>query len=196
VPDGTGRPSPAWLRPVRKRCSPSPSASRVSSASPAAQTFIGQDIMSAQPELLAGPAQIQAQVPADLEALFNTNDYVDLSALDTAVNNTPNMGSGQLPSTGFTPRAASSRGMTNAELNFDNFAEGGQGQYIDQNQGGQTMMGEYMNDNLNGSGSGGGNTMTFDFGQNGVGFGGEMLAGEGMDTVSDGLRGGDQNQGL
>jgi hypothetical protein len=38
--------------------------------------------------------------------------------------------------------------------------------------------------------------MSFDFGQNGAGFGGEMLAGEGMDTVSDGLRGGDQNQGL
>ena len=155
--------------------------------------------MSAQPELLAGPAQVQAQaaVPADLEALFNTNDYVDLSALDTAVN-TPNIGSGQLPSTGFTPRAPSSRGNTNTEMTFESFGDGGQGQYSsngqnqtqNQNQGGQTMMGDYMNDSMTG------NAMTFDFGQNGVGFGGEMLAGEGMDTVSDGLRGGDQNQGL
>lgn len=154
--------------------------------------------MSAQPELLAGPAQVQAQaaVPADLEALFNTNDYVDLSALDTAVN-TPNIGSGQLPSTGFTPRAASNRGSINTNSNndmtFENFGEGGQysnNQNQNQNQAGQTMMGDYMNDSMTG------NAMTFDFGQNGVGFGGEMLAGEGMDTVSDGLRGGDQNQGL
>jgi hypothetical protein len=39
------------------------------------------------------------------------------------------------------------------------------------------------------------NDFSFDFGTMN-GFGGEMLATEGMDTVSDGLRGGDQNQGL
>jgi hypothetical protein len=43
--------------------------------------------MSAQPELLSGP-QVQAQA-ADLEVLFNTNDYVDLSALDNTAT-TPN----------------------------------------------------------------------------------------------------------
>lgn len=133
--------------------------------------------MSAQPELLAGP-QVQPQAP-DLEVLFNTNDYVDLSALDNTATNTPNIGtSSQLP-TGFTPR-------NNANMGFESFENG---QYVNQNQngGGQaTMMGDYMGDN----------PMSFDFGQNGAGFGGEMLAGEGMDTVSDGLRGGDQNQGL
>ena len=136
--------------------------------------------MSAQPELLAGP-QVQAQVPADLEVLFNTNDYVDLSALDNTATNTPNLANNsQLPSTGFTPRN-NSTGM-----GFETF---GDGQYNNQNQGGAqaTMMGDYMDNS---------NPMSFDFGQNGAGFGGEMLAGEGMDTVSDGLRGGDQNQGL
>lgn len=132
--------------------------------------------MSAQPELLAGP-QVQAQA-ADLEVLFNTNDYVDLSGLDNTAINTPSMSNiAQLPSTGFTPRGNS----TNMGFEF------GDGQYNNQNGGGQaTIMGDYMGDN----------NMSFDFGQNGAGFGGEMLAGEGMDTVSDGLRGGDQNQGL
>lgn len=169
VPDGTGRPSPAWLRPVRKRASPSPSASRVSSSSPAAttHTFVGQDIMSAQPELLAGPAAAQAQaaIPADLEALFNANDYMDLSGLDST-NATP---STSLPTTntGYTPRPD--------EPAYGTIGMGG---------------GEFD--------TGAGNTMTFDFGigTNGAGFGGEMLAGEGMDTVSDGLRGNDPNQGL
>jgi hypothetical protein len=132
--------------------------------------------MSAQPELLAGP-QVQAQA-VDLEVLFNTNDYVDLSGLDNTAINTPSMSNNaQLPSTGFTPRGSS----TNMGFQFED------GQYNNQNGGGQaTIMGDYMGDN----------NMSFDFGQNGAGFGGEMLAGEGMDTVSDGLRGGDQNQGL
>lgn len=133
--------------------------------------------MSAQPELFSGP---QTQVPADLEALFNTNDYVDLSALDVSVTNTPTAnlgnthpsgsgsGSGSGPmlpassGSGFTPRSS---GEANYMADFD----------------------------IN---SAGGGNMTFDFGNNGAGFGGEMLAGEGMDTVSDGLRGSDPNQGL
>jgi len=133
--------------------------------------------MSAQPELLTGP-QVQAQA-ADLEVLFNTNDYVDLSALDNTATNTPNMANNsQLPSTGFTPRNNSTN------MGFETFGDG----YTTQGGGSQTtMMGDYMDNS---------NPMSFDFGQNGAGFGGEMLAGEGMDTVSDGLRGGDQNQGL
>lgn len=123
--------------------------------------------MSAQPELYAGPP---SQVPADLEALFNTNDYVDLSALDVSAGNTPNLANtnngnvSMLPnaSTGYTPRAS---GETNYINDFD----------------------------INNIGGG---NMSFDFGNNGAGFGGEMLAGEGMDTVSDGLRGNDPNQGL
>ena len=132
--------------------------------------------MSAQPELLTGP-QVQAQA-ADLEVLFNTNDYVDLSALDNTATNTPNMANNsQLPSTGFTPRNNSSN------MGFEFTGDG----YSNQGGSQTTMMGEYMDNS---------NPMSFDFGQNGAGFGGEMLAGEGMDTVSDGLRGGDQNQGL
>jgi hypothetical protein len=135
--------------------------------------------MSAQPELLSGP-QVQAQA-ADLEVLFNTNDYVDLSALDNTATNTPNMANNsQLPSTGFTPRGNTNMGFEFTGDGYSNQAGGGAQ---------STMMGEYM-DNSNA------NPMSFDFGQNGAGFGGEMLAGEGMDTVSDGLRGGDQNQGL
>lgn len=154
--------------------------------------------MSAQPELLAGPAQ----VPADLEALFNTNDYVDLSALDSTTASTPNMGnSTHLPSTGFTPRASTSSngafGQYDRDGSFGNgHGNGGNSQY-DQQGGQATMMGDYMNDSM-GGGSTNASGMTFDLGlgQNGLGYGGEMLAGEGMDTVSDGLRGGDQNQGL
>jgi len=132
--------------------------------------------MSAQPELLAGP-QVPTQA-ADLEVLFNTNDYVDLSALDNTATNTPNMANNsQLPSTGFTPRNNSSN------MGFEFTGDG----YSNQGGSQTTMMGEYMDNS---------NPMSFDFGQNGAGFGGEMLAGEGMDTVSDGLRGGDQNQGL
>lgn len=195
VPDGTGRPSPAWLRPVRKRASPSPSASRVSSSSPAA-TFIGQDIMSAKPELLSAH---QTQVPADLEALFNTNDYVDLSALDSSTT-TPNPNSGMTQQqqqqqqqqfhTGYTPRPDgdnSNSEMTGYGSNGDN----------------PMMLNDFAQNSSNNSINGGdigmggnGGTMSFDFGNNGAGFGGEMLAGEGMDTVSDGLRGNDPNQGL
>jgi hypothetical protein len=95
-------------------------------------------------------------------------------------------------------------GNNNNNVGFERLDSFGGGDYASgQNQGGQaTMMGDYMGDAHGSNGQGGnanglgGGSMTFDFGQNGVGFGGEMLAGEGMDTVSDGLRGGDQNQGL
>lgn len=136
--------------------------------------------MSAQPELLSAH---QTQVPADLEALFNTNDYVDLSALDST-NTTPNIPNQQQQQqqyhSGFTPRPDQQENLAGMQYND-----------IPGGEGGQMMMGEYHND-LGMTN----NNMTFDFGNNGVGFGGEMLAGEGMDTVSDGLRDNDPNQGL
>ena len=59
VPDGTSRPSPAWLRPVRKRYTPSPSATRDNSSSPAAaagmQGGFGEDIMSANLSAMMPP---------------------------------------------------------------------------------------------------------------------------------------------
>lgn len=155
--------------------------------------------MSAKPELLSAH---QTQVPADLEALFNTNDYVDLSALDsstTTPNPNSNSSSGmtgqqqQQFHSGFTPRPdgdTASSEMTGYGVNGDNsmmlndFAQNNNSNNININNGDIGMGG-------NGVGS-----MSFDFGNNGAGFGGEMLAGEGMDTVSDGLRGNDPNQGL
>lgn len=76
VPDSASRPSPAWLRPVRKRASMSPAPSGLRNST-APDTPFGQDIMSAQPELVAG------QMPGDLESVFNTNDYFD-AAMDFA----------------------------------------------------------------------------------------------------------------
>lgn len=136
--------------------------------------------MSAKPELLSAH---QTQVPADLEALFNTNDYVDLSALDSSTT-TPNMSQQQQQfHSGYTPRADGDVGM----------GYGGDN---------QMMLNDFAQNTNNTSnndmtmGGNGNSTMSFDFGNNGAGFGGEMLAGEGMDTVSDGLRGNDPNQGL
>lgn len=128
--------------------------------------------MSAKPELLSAH---QTQVPADLEALFNTNDYVDLSALDSS-NTTPNIQQQQFH-TGFTPRADVNEGME--------YGGGGVGDHT-------MMFNDFAQTSTSDVGMGG----SFDFGNNGAGFGGEMLAGEGMDTVSDGLRGPDPNQGL
>jgi hypothetical protein len=142
--------------------------------------------MSAKPELLAAH---QTQVPADLEALFNTNDYVDLSALDST-SNTPNMSQQQQQQqqfhSGFTPRADGDGGMGY-----------GSGSGIGNGGENQMMLNDFAHQGSTGDiGMGGSGSMTFDFGNNGAGFGGEMLAGEGMDTVSDGLRGNDPNQGL
>jgi hypothetical protein len=79
VPDSAGRPSPAWLRPVRKRASLSPAPSALRSSRVAEDLpFIGQnqDIMSAQPELNPGG------MATDLESLFNTSEYFDIGAMD------------------------------------------------------------------------------------------------------------------
>lgn len=239
VPDETGRPSPAWLRPVRRRASRSPSATR-SSVSPAANlaTYNGQDMMSVQPDMLGGQA-----IPADLEALFNTSDYMDLSGLvgspgESSTNT-------QLPSSQhITPRASVSNGSglaamthmnsgnvstSNSNITNPNYDRSA----MSPNFGHNLTLGSYMDtatsgdgvnsNGINGTGSGNGhgnygsgpmlsgsgssvaatgngtgtgtNDFSWDFG-NMNGFGGEMLATEGMDTVSDGLRGGEQNQGL
>jgi hypothetical protein len=55
-------------------------------------------------------------------------------------------------------------------------------------------MGIGASGNTNANGGGAGQGLQFDFGGTN-GYGGEMLAGEGMDTVSDGLKSG-ENQGL
>lgn len=91
VPDSAGRPSPAWLRPVRKRASLSPAPSSLRSSRVAEDLpFIGQhqDIMSTQPELSTG------NLPTDLESLFNTSEYFDIGAMDV---NSPAKGMGMTP---------------------------------------------------------------------------------------------------
>lgn len=146
----------------------------------------------------------------DLEALFNTSEYFDLSAMspppaDTSV--LPSMGNVTL-------------GNNSGQLNtLENFVSinGGSSQQQDTNQ----SYIQNMDSNLNNNGmrSNGSNTTMgqgmfmpndlgatmegidfgkFDFtlGQGNGGFGGEALAGEGMDTVSDGLKGAEGGQGL
>ena len=197
VPDGTGRPPPAWLRPVRKRTSPSP----LDTSSASQDPFNNLSNDGNQPSL-------DSRV-ADLEALFSANmdSYIDLSALSspprptTADNN-------------FDSFAGTSFGSSFGASNLDNTLQGqwamsppeetpnqnpwsnGLG-YFTTNGSGNTphdyanltgmsgMTG--TNGNVNGNGVNGMNVTQ--------GFGGELLAGEGMDSVSDGLQSG-EGQGL
>lgn len=207
VPDGTGRPSPAWLRPVRRRASASPAPDR-----PSPNAII--DFQGGSGDIMSNPAAIassthQTMTPLqqnnDLEALFNTSEYFDLSAMSPGPI-TDNSMSFNMDS--------SARGGRESLDSFtamamQNQSQGGQGQ--GQNPAAGMMMlgsgsGTGMNDfarGLNGNGSGGGGGYgdgeKFDFGLNGLGangFGGETLAGEGMDSVSDGLKGNENGQGL
>jgi len=259
VPDETGRPSPAWLRPVRRRASRSPSSSVSPAANLAAYNASNdnnagqeQDIMSLQPDMLNG----QNTIPADLEALFNTSDYMDLSALagSPETNNQQGLPSLGTTSQHMTPRASMSgqgqgqgfnlgrmTSLSESSGSITGSASGsGTGTGLETGSGpmaypmspnstfaNSLTMGNYMdsaggingtgNDNAmfstNGRGIENGDTMVngnignnnnnnnshndFSFEYSLMnGFGGEMLATEGMDTVSDGLRGGDGNQGL
>lgn len=232
VPDETGRPSPAWLRPVRRRASRSPSNSH-SSASPAANLAAynsstadnDADIMSAQPDLLNGSGDGnggQGMIPADLEALFNTSDYMDLSALAGSPNPI-DQGQGQnqqgqtqgfgSTSQQMTPRASMSGGRsmsytttmsmspTTTTATFGHNVTlgslmdtpgGGMGSFSDPSDNVSNHNSNSMDNNINSNSH---NDFSFDYGMMN-GFGGEMLATEGMDTVSDGMRGRDGNQGL
>jgi hypothetical protein len=151
VPDGV-RPSPAWFRPVRMQSMPSPMQSQAGEHSPVGvfESYQGEDIMSAPPDLTGGsiPKVEQNDMPPDLEAMFNTSDYLNLAGLS--------------PLGSIYPQPANSQAFGN--FGGDSFG-----------------MGEEI----------GG--VNFDYGVGG--FGGETLAREGMDTVSDGLRGSEQ-QGL
>ncbi|WVR04036.1 hypothetical protein IAU60_001035 [Kwoniella sp. DSM 27419] len=234
VPDSTSRPSPAWLRPVPKRFSPSPG------PSPGAMMdFNVASVLAGSATGVDHNAGSQNGVPQsssgtnlnDLDALFNTSAYFDMSAIEAGtsapsnqdqnvVNNstndfafhaslgepsapydrfetlTPNteLGGGNImlsgSSGGGTGNAAygvppdQNRVMDNASLHVHPH---GQSQTHVQNQG--------QPQSQNNLGVGGLGAMTFDYGMNGAGFGGESLATEGMDTVSDGLKGGG-NAGL
>ena len=105
-----------------------------------------------------------APVPADLEALFNTSEYFDLSAMSPV----------QPGSDAMQTFAADFGGQPIPYDRLDSLAPG-------------------TND-IAGDTTGNG-AMPFDYAMSG-GFGGENLAGEGMDSVSDGLQGNDAQQGL
>lgn len=165
VPDGTGRPSPAWLRPVRKRQSASLTASRIDYTSPATILDCYPDIMSAPPDQNQA---VQQQV-TDFEALFNTDRYFDLSAMSPgqpSINTMPT----------FSPSLTEPFSAYDRQESFLPNPTLGNGDFVDGIGGTGERMGSF--DYANG------------------GFGGEMLAGEGMDTVSDGLKGVDGQQGL
>jgi len=111
VPDSASRPSPAWLRPVRKRASVSPAPSSRLRNSAAPGTPFGQDIMSAQPDLVVG------QMPGDLEAVFNTTDYFDAATLDLT-GASPHKAGASLPAPVPTaPPAGPPTGISNSNSN-------------------------------------------------------------------------------
>ncbi|KAK8861354.1 hypothetical protein IAR55_002173 [Kwoniella newhampshirensis] len=211
VPDGTGRPSPAWLRPVRKRVSPLACAGQSSDESPG--TMMNFDVSAvlngAAINGLAAPTNdLSGLIPNDLDALFNTSAYFD--------------GSGMESGTGHTTSSTTAPTMTTSSANHVSHAShtNGQGYLSTLGEASApydrletlTPNAELGNGNvmLNGSGSSNGGHygtttdggdlghaphISFDYGLNG-GFGGESLASEGMDNVSDGLRAGGASGGL
>ena len=145
----------------------------------------------------------------DLEALFNASEYFDLSAMSPPPPENPTLsmsfGSGGLGEAsapfdtleGFAATMASNGGMSGMHL-----GQTGQGS---SSMSGLNANGEMSNGNSGRNlGHGASSLDGMDFGKFDMGLsngnlgsgGGETLAGEGMDTVSDGLRGGEAGQGL
>ncbi|WWD16743.1 hypothetical protein CI109_101174 [Kwoniella shandongensis] len=199
VPDGTGRPSPAWLRPVRKRVSPPSCLDVPTDASPG--TMMNFDV-SAVLNGTGGTGQTPSNndlsnlIPNDLDALFNTSAYFDMSGVENSTGNTTstttnNNGNGNGTQSSM-PNYMSTLGEASAP--YDRLetltpnAELGNGNIL---LGGSSSNGQYGSDGLGGdlnhNNNGVGPHISFDYGLNG-GFGGESLASEGMDNVSDGLR--------
>lgn len=253
VPDGTGRPSPAWLRPVRKRASASPAPDRPSPSNIIDFTGGSGDIMSNPAAISQVGQNLNTAPPAtDLEALFNTSDYFDLSAMSPGPNTSNEgalaqfvgLGEGVDTLENFTAMATgqnmgghAGQGM-NGINGMNGFGGGGASGSSGAAAGGNETIMEMMGFTdlgamrAGGAGGAGGNEgngasggtfnpnhhagmstlmgnaaaggqdgqnhgeVKFDFGFNGAGFGGEQLAGEGMDSVSDGLKGNDAGQGL
>ena len=162
---------------------------------------------------------IQANTPgttAAIDALFNTNEYFNMDGTPNTSNGDGmqmDMGVGGSSSSGQYGNAADQSTGPNMTLYTGNTAAspyndfamlGGNGAYGQPNQAGpsqrqmQDSMGQHGTMHNNGDAPdftlpdppSNGNGLAFDFSTTG-GFGGEMLAGEGMDTVSD-LQGGEQ----
>ncbi|WVQ78679.1 hypothetical protein IAT38_000766 [Cryptococcus sp. DSM 104549] len=235
VPDSAGRPSPAWLRPVRKRVATPP---------PGGHTESPGGMMDFDPSSLvngvpgagaggagAGPGGLSSGLSglgdlggsADLDALFNTAAYFDVSGSgEGASQQQPQQQQqgqqqqqqGLHQQTGG-PDFFSALGEAsapydrfetltpNADLGNGNIMLSGNGASAVQPGsfgsmgGGEDHPMNGMNGGMGGVGPAGATGhISFDYGQNGHGFGGESLAGEGMDSVSDGLRQGGGNNAL
>ncbi|WRT65459.1 uncharacterized protein IL334_002402 [Kwoniella shivajii] len=224
VPDSTTRPSPAWLRPVPKRVSLSQGL--LSDLSPGT-------MMDFNTSNTALPNQqgtnIDNHLSNDLDSLFNTSAYFDMSAMEAGTtsssnnnpygseninnNNNPNhndfsISLGQSSSSydryeSTTPQNGHIMlgGGSNASgNNSSNHYDASSTSFDNSNSNNSyNNSNNQMSSNSTGNGLGHGNSggqISFDYGLNGMGFGGEALAGEGMDTVSDGLRGNNANGGL
>ncbi|WVQ94434.1 hypothetical protein IAU59_001513 [Kwoniella sp. CBS 9459] len=235
VPDSTSRPSPAWLRPVPKRVALQ-SGMSINGSPGTMMDF------NASTAVLPGQGIDSVPNPNDLDALFNTSAYFDMSAIEAGTT-APASGSGQGGSSntnfggghdnpvGHNFMGTSGGGLGEPSAPFDkletlspdhnlgsgnvmlshsqtsqhqqhlnsgnnnhnNSNNGYSGQYggmVDQN------MNTNQHQNQNNGGAMGLGAISFDYGLNGNGFGGESLAMEGMDTVSDGLRGNGAGGGL
>jgi hypothetical protein len=265
VPDASNRPSPAWLRPVHKRYTPSPGTTRDNSVSPAASTSTGYaagaNPKASIPSSSFGPhgdlpytnapghignsggvsrpthqtaLSLGLADGTDLDAMFNTDKYFnsmsppngtfDLGAMDNVdyMNGTlgsfagaaagPGAGHGivgldqggsyndfsiNIRGNGLAADFGPGSGMLGADglgMSSGGYDQPGQDDHD------QPMLGVGVGVGIGvGAGGGSGSSssgagLNFDFGGSN-GFGGEMLAGEGMDSVSDGLKGA-ENQGL
>ena len=141
----------------------------------------------------------------DLETLFNTSEYFDLSAMSPGP-----VGDSFVP---FNMDSGQKNGSMDTLENFTAMAMQNQGQPASSGQQGagmQMLDGAGVDDFSRSHGSTGSyggtggygdpaNDKSFDFSFSGLGtngFGGEALAGEGMDSVSDGLKGNENGQGL
>ncbi|ODO06347.1 nuclear protein [Cryptococcus wingfieldii CBS 7118] len=199
VPDSAGRPSPAWLRPVRKHIATTPPISD----SPASSGMMNFDpnalhsTDSGRPSL-GGLGGLGSSAP-ELEALFNTAAYFNVPGEQDVnpVASTRESGSG-----GFMPTLG---GLGEASAPFDRFetltpnASLGNGNAMLSGQDADSNNYTYnanasasdadqpMSEHQQQAGARAGN-LSFDYGMNGQGFGGESLATAGMDNVSDGLK--------
>ncbi|WWC98933.1 hypothetical protein V866_005827 [Kwoniella sp. B9012] len=223
VPDSTTRPSPAWLRPVPKRISLSQNGF---GDSPGAMMDFNASSTSLPGGLSSQPDNNTSNNFAnDLDALFNTSAYFDMSAIEAGTTTTSststqnqtynnnNNGSGNdfssshlnigglgEPSAPFdrfetlTPTPMNGNLMLSGDPSTNANQNQNQSSAYDQSQNTGTATGSGSYDN---SGNGNNNhNISFDYGLNGMGFGGEALAGEGMDSVSDGLKGSNGGGGL
>ncbi|OXG10050.1 nuclear protein [Cryptococcus neoformans Tu401-1] len=217
VPNSAGRPSPAWLRPVRKRVATPP---------PIADSPGSSGMMNFDPNILTANSGAHASgvndnmgisaggvgniggPASDLDALFNTAAYFNVPGGEvsggmagTSTGSAPNVGNHNVnigPSNSFLPTLG---GLGEASAPYDRFetlspnAELGNGNTMLSNyqdsHAGFSLSGDTdhpMGNGLGTSAGAGTGHISFDYGLNGHGFGGESLATKGMDNVSDGLK--------